>query len=162
MVEEPIEIMEEKPSDVAPGIKRGRGRPKGSSNKPRLATQTDIQAGITDLMGIIGTGVFMLNHYDGSVILANATNCASALTKAASQNPAIHKVLSSLIQTSAWAAVGSAFLPIGMAIAANHGVAPEIFLIDTGTPATLNFKKKEASTTADSGVEDMNAYAVRV
>jgi hypothetical protein len=68
----------------------------------------------------IGMAVMPFDPACGRVVIENAESCAAALDELAKTNPAVRRVLLSLVTTSAWGAVIMAHAPILMAVAMHH------------------------------------------
>jgi hypothetical protein len=115
--------------DVPPGQEGGgssstKGSSKNKSSSGKKSGKTPTKQSIFGLISTIGTGVMLLNAYDGQRILENAESLADALHKAAKENPALRKALNAALQASTWGAVASAFAPIIVPILANHEMLP--------------------------------------
>jgi hypothetical protein len=123
--------------DSTPTKKRGRGRPRGSTNASKLLPLSEIESGISQFLSLLGMGVSMVNAYDGSVVLHQADAVAKSLTNLAANDPKIHKQLSGALKAGSYAALATATIPIAAAIGANHGMFPPMFLMDTGIDPTI-------------------------
>lgn len=75
---------------------------------------------LTNVYTGIGMSVMPFDPGCGRIIIENAEKCAESLDELARTNPAVRRVLMSLITTSAWGAVIMAHAPIMMAIAMHH------------------------------------------
>jgi hypothetical protein len=135
--------------------KRRRGRPVGSknSNSTKNVSNTALELGLSNLFGMIGTGVFLVNRYDGSVILMQADATSKALADVAKTNPKINTVLNSMVQTSSWASLATAVMPMVLAIGANHNLLPAAFKMPIGNNIPNIFAVPNVS---DDGDEKSN------
>jgi hypothetical protein len=118
------------PSDSGE-VRRPRGRPKGSKNKPKddqpisvPARGTSLKKSLQDTITLIGVGVSVANKYDGAVILKGAEGLAKNLDHLANENPAVKRALESMLTASAWGAVITSGATIAIPIACNHRLAP--------------------------------------
>jgi hypothetical protein len=123
-----------------PAAKR-RGRPPGSKDKtprktattapdkaPRTTSRTSsasLEKRIGSSLTTVGVGVMMLSPKDGEVIINGVPALAKSLGNLAQQNPAVKANLERALTAGAWSGVLAAVLPIGIGIAANHGMVPE-------------------------------------
>jgi hypothetical protein len=82
---------------------------------------------------LVGTGVFMVERFDGLVILDRSEATATALVAVAQENKQVRKVLESLVAVTVYGALVTAVASIAVPIAAHHGVVP----IPELTAATL-------------------------
>lgn len=103
--------------------KSGGGRKKQPKREP-----------LVSLLTVTGTGLAMVNAYDGERVVANAEACADALLNAAKESDAVRRALLVMQETSAWGQVATAFLPVAVPIAANHGVVPAHTAVMVGAP----------------------------
>jgi len=150
---------------VPPGQEGGGSSTKsGSKNKSssgKKSGKTPTKQSIFGLISTIGTGVMLVNAYDGQRILENAENLADALHKAAKENPALRRALNAALQASTWGAVASAFAPIIVPILANHRVLPPetATLFGAPMPATNGAGQQQSMADllgADGGPVDAN------
>jgi hypothetical protein len=157
---EPIEEVEKLTLSEDEPPKRRRGRPKGSTNKvKRESSAKELADALTNTFSMTGAVVSMIDRYDGAVILTQAEAAGKALADAASQNRAIYNVLSKLMATSAWAAVAAAIMPMGLAIAANHSMAPEMFLMQIdGVEPTLHARARESDSNGNGDANDTSPF----
>lgn len=107
------------------GAKRGERRSR--KERPARETRRDIpyprggfRGPLTNVYTGIGMTVMPFDPGCGRIIIENAEKCAESLDELARTNPAVRRVLMSLITTSAWGAVIMAHAPIMMAIAMHH------------------------------------------
>jgi hypothetical protein len=134
------ETKQEIPETAAGTPRRGRGRPKGSTNKPNPANYlpvADIEKSLRNFLTLCGTGAMLIDRYDGAVVMNSADDLAKAIAEMAKNNPKLHKQLSSAMSMGSWAALATAGVPPALAIAANHGFAPKMFLMDVGITPTI-------------------------
>ena len=122
--------------DAPPAAKRGRGRPKGSTDKaprtprattssaPRRTTTASLEKRLGGSITTIGIGVCMFSAPDGEVVVKGAPALAKSLANLADQNPAVKANLERALTAGAWSGVLAAAAPILIGIAANHGVIP--------------------------------------
>lgn len=113
---------EKPPADTAPSGKgsTGGGGKKSSGGRKKKVKKEDLEA----VLGVIGSGVWLVNAYDGERILTHTGDVADALIKMQDQNDQVRRALLAMVTTSTWGAVASAFLPMIMPILANHRVVP--------------------------------------
>jgi hypothetical protein len=116
-----------------PQVKKARwweSRPKGEK-KSRQTRERKVRAmppmprgglkpALTQMYAGIGMAVMPFDPACGRVVIENAESCAAALDELAKTNPAVRRVLLSLVTTSAWGAVIMAHAPILMAVAMHH------------------------------------------
>lgn len=100
-------------------------KPKRTRTTRARGNKKDLTEPLTQLYGSIGAGVFMLNHADGAVILANAETMAQSLNEWGNADPRIRKVLEKLCTTSAIGQVVAAHAPVILAIVNNHNLIPK-------------------------------------
>lgn len=79
-----------------------------------------LKSALTQMYTGIGMAVMPFDPACGRVVIENAESCAAALDELAKTNPAVRRVLLSLVTTSAWGAVIMAHAPILMAVAMHH------------------------------------------
>lgn len=79
-----------------------------------------LKSSLTQMYTGIGMAVMPFDPACGRVVIENAETCAAALDELAKTNPAVRRVLMSLVTTSAWGAVIMAHAPILMAVAMHH------------------------------------------
>lgn len=91
---------------------------RGQSKDDRL------KADLLALLTVIGTGVTMVDRFDGMVVLDRADKTADALVVAAQQSPQVRKALEQLTTVSAWGSVVAALSGMLIPIAAHHHLAP--------------------------------------
>ena len=123
--------------------KRGPGRP---SNSQRLESQLVQLFSTVAVAGQLATLSNETVSRDFAIVGAQAEPLAAALVKLAETNPAVRRVLDSLVQTSAYGelitvVVGGIVLPI----LANHGILPAFI---AGTIAGAEAQADDATTPA--------------
>lgn len=120
--------------------RRGRGRPPGSTNRPKdgatpKAPQTrtlpdmprargkkNYATGIEGALLIVGKLVGdIVNPTDGALISAHAKDIAEGWNTLANENAAVGKFFDSFNGTSAWGAALMPTMSLAIAVAANHG-----------------------------------------
>lgn len=150
---------------VPPGQEDGgssgsKGSSKSKSGGGKKSGKTPTKQSILGLISTIGTGVMLVNAYDGQRVLENAENLADALHKAAKENPALRRALNAALQASTWGAVASATAPIIVPILANHRVLPPETATLFGAPMPATDGQQQASMAdllgADGGPVDAN------
>lgn len=104
--------------------KSGKRTPKAKAKKTPGPAPAMPRGGLKGPLVNVYTGIGMsVMPFDpgcGRIIIENAEACATALDDLAKTNPAVRRVLLSLVTTSAWGAVIMAHAPIVMAIAMHH------------------------------------------
>lgn len=101
----------------------GRKRPEPATRKP--SSPVSLQAQLAELLTGIGGAVAFANPTDGQIIASQAEPLASALDRLAKQNPAVRRVLQSLLIGGAWGEVLSVVaFGIVLPIAMNHNALP--------------------------------------
>jgi hypothetical protein len=140
----------ETPADTAPEApKRGRGRPKGSTDKaprsvastpraPRKSTTPNLEKRLGSSLTTLGTLGCLVSPNDGMVILQGVPALAAALAKLADENPAVRSNLERMLTAGAWSGVIAAVVPMVIGIMANHGAMPPAMaaMFGAGTPPT--------------------------
>lgn len=96
------------------------GRSVKADPKTPVYRQGVIAKGFTKIYGSVGMGVFAFDQDCGRAILENAEAMANSLDTLAKDNPAVRRVLSRMLTTSAWSEVIIAHAPLVMAIATHH------------------------------------------
>jgi hypothetical protein len=127
----------EAPSDTAPTPpRRGRGRPKGSTDKApratastprstaRKSTTPNLEKRLGSSLTTLGTLGCLVSPTDGMVILQGVPALAAALAKLADENPAVRANLERMLTAGAWSGVIAAVVPMVIGIMANHGAMP--------------------------------------
>jgi hypothetical protein len=126
----------EAPSDTPPATpRRGRGRPKGSTDKapratastPRTArksTTPNLEKRLGSSLTTLGTLGCLVSPNDGLIVLQGVPALAAALAKLADENPAVRANLERMLTAGAWSGVIAAVVPIVIGIMANHGAMP--------------------------------------
>ena len=134
--------------------KRGRGRPKGSTNASKLLPVGEIEEGITQFLSLLGMGVSFVNSYDGSVIIKQANPVAKSIAGMAAKDKKIHAQLTKALRAGSYAAVATATVPIAFAIGANHGFLPDMFLMDTGVAPTIQTRDTQFGEDVNMDADD--------
>lgn len=114
VVENAIDPLEDKAPKSS-----GRTRAAAEGKTPPYR-QGVIAKGFTKIYGSVGMAVFAFDQHCGKAILENAEDMANSLDTLAKDNPAVRRVLSRMITTSAWSEVIVAHAPLVMAIAGHH------------------------------------------
>lgn len=99
------------------GKPRAPKAPKAIPPKPRPGA---LVKPFTEMYSMVGTMLMPFDPHCGRIVLNSAEECAKALDSAARENPALRRVLLSLVQTSVWGQLVAAHLPILMGIAMHH------------------------------------------
>lgn len=115
-------------ADHRPGASRGERIPTSRVNKDEK-----LRDDLAGVLTLVGTGVFMVERFDGLVILDRSEATATALVAVAQENKQVRKVLESLVAVTVYGALVTAVASIAVPIAAHHGVVP----IPELTAATL-------------------------
>lgn len=118
------------PKDAPP---RGATRP-AAGGKSRPASRPKLAPKLEELGGLIGTATYATGMarqnprliYDAEIILGTVERLAAALEKLAAENPAVRRVLESLLAATAFGELAGAVLAIAVPIAANHGLLPPV------------------------------------
>jgi hypothetical protein len=107
--------------DKTPKNEKRKSRREEKKSRPMPAMP---RGGLKSALENVYTGMGMaLMPFDpscGRIIIESAPKCAEALDDLAKTNPAVRRLLISLVTTSAWGAVIMAHAPILMAIAMHH------------------------------------------
>lgn len=108
------------PSGERSSSPRNDARPKaGRPSKDALMTEK-----LADIYGFVGLGVAWFAPEDGRIIIERSEACAASLVTWSKESAPVAKFLDRLVTTSAIGAVITAHVGLGLAIAANHGLAP--------------------------------------
>jgi hypothetical protein len=99
---------------------------------------------LTDLYVAIGTMLLPITTPVGTAFVQNAQPCAESLDELARTNPAVRKVLMSLLTTGAWGKVIAAHFPILLAIGVTYSPAVRASL--AGEPLTPNTEHDTTET----------------
>lgn len=117
------------PAGSASGSTSGGGTTtKKASGKKRgkRGGRKSLQRDLEQLLGVLGSGLSMLDPFDGTVVLENAPQLARALDDAAKENEALWRTLAMLTSGSGGAAgIALALVPIVLPIAKHHGLLPD-------------------------------------
>lgn len=79
-----------------------------------------LESALTQMYTGMGLAVMPFDPACGRVVIENAATCAESLNELAKIDPAVRRVLISLVSSSAWGAVIIAHAPILMAVAMHH------------------------------------------
>lgn len=99
---------------------------------------------LTDLYVAIGTMLLPITVPVGTAFVQNAGACAESLDELARTNPAVRRVLMSLLTTGAWGKVIAAHFPIILAIGVTYSPAVRASL--AGEPLTPNTEHDTTDT----------------
>ncbi len=105
---------------------RGGKAPKSQpgSASPKLSKNERLRKELTGTLALVGTGLMMVEPYDGLVILDRAEATADALMDVAEHNPRVRKALEQLLDVSVYGTLGLAVAGMVLPIAAHHGMLP--------------------------------------
>jgi hypothetical protein len=111
------------PPSQASSKPTGTGKAKSTSSKKG---DTDLIAGLTSTVELLGVGVSFLDEYDGDIIHEKATIIAEAFVELSHHNPRVRKLLEQLVTGSAWGGVLMVLgTEVALPIAIHHGMLPE-------------------------------------
>jgi len=96
-----------------------KGAPVG-----RVSKDERLRRELIATLGLVGTGLMMVEPYDGLVVLDRAEPTVDALMDVAAHNPRVRKVLEQMIEVSVWGALGTALAGIVLPITAHHNLLP--------------------------------------
>ncbi len=105
-----------KKSPGAPNASKPRKMRKPAPAMPRGG----LAKPLTDIYVSLGMVMMPFDPSCAKIIIEQAPACAEALDEMAKQNPAVRRILISLVTTSAWGKVIMAHAPILMAVAMHH------------------------------------------
>lgn len=114
----------ETPEPTSPGGGKGRGKrgrarePRPTPPKPRPGS---LVKPLTELYEGIGGALVLFDPVCGTAVIESAPKCAEAVENLARENEAVRRVISRMLETSAWGGVLIAHAPIILAVAAHHG-----------------------------------------
>jgi hypothetical protein len=107
--------------DVAPKTaKRGRAASVKAEPQTPAYRAGVIAKGFENIYATVGMTVFAFDQHCGQTIIENSEKMAASLDVLAKNNPAVRRVLSKMLTTSAWSEVIIAHAPLVMAIAGHH------------------------------------------
>ncbi|MFJ7153257.1 hypothetical protein ACIQVT_34510 [Streptomyces sp. NPDC100445] len=133
----------ESPADTPPAApKRGRGRPKGSTDRAprattpraRKSTTPNLEKRLASSLTTLGTLGCLVSPADGMVVVQGVPALAAALAKLADENPAVRANLERMLTAGAWSGVIAAVVPMVIGIMANHGAIPPAMAAMFGAP----------------------------
>lgn len=101
-----------------------RGGATKAATAGRSTKHDRMKRELTGTLALIGTGLMMVEPYDGIVVLDRAEATVDALMDVAAHNPRVMKALEQMIDVTVWGALGTALAGIIVPITAHHGVLP--------------------------------------
>lgn len=119
-------------------------KPKATKPAPRKASLESRLAGsLASLGGMVMAGGAVAGsaplQADGLVIIQHSANMAEAINRVADQDPRVKAALEKMLTAGVWSGVAAVMLPVGLAIAGNHGMVPpglaEVFGAKAAPPA---------------------------
>lgn len=128
--------------------RRSQPRERKIDNTKRPGGQTARKDLTEDLLAMFGSiamplFVFGANHpklaYDAYVIMAKSDELAKALNALAQRNPAVHRMLFAMMNTTDSVVLLTAAANIAVPIAANHGLLPPAMAVTFGAPDPTTF-----------------------
>lgn len=96
----------------------------GSGTATRTTKNDRMRRELVGTLALVGTGLMMVEPYDGLVILDRAEATVDALMDVAEHNPRVRKALEQMIDVTVWGALGTALAGILLPITAHHGLLP--------------------------------------
>jgi hypothetical protein len=110
---------------------------------------------LTDLYVAVGTMLLPITTPVGTAFVQNAGPCAESLDELARTNPAVRKVLMSLLTTGAWGKVIAAHFPILLAIGVTYSPAVRASLAgEPLAPSTANDTTETVNPVSNGYVRD--------
>jgi hypothetical protein len=110
---------------------------------------------LTDLYVAVGTMLLPITMPVGTAFVQNAGPCAESLDELARTNPAVRKVLMSLLTTGAWGKVIAAHFPILLAIGVTYSPAVRASLAgEPLAPSTANDTTETVNPVSNGYVRD--------
>jgi hypothetical protein len=110
---------------------------------------------LTDLYVAVGTMLLPITYPVGTAFVQNAGPCAESLDELARTNPAVRKVLMSLLTTGAWGKVIAAHFPIILAIGVTYSPAVRASLAgEPLAPSTANDTTETVNPVSNGYVRD--------
>jgi hypothetical protein len=114
------------PPSQATSQSTGSSKPTGTGRAKK--GDSDLVAGLTSSVELLGVGVSFLDEFDGDLIHDKAQLIAESLVELSHHNPRARKMLEQLVMGSAWGGVALTLgKEIALPIALHHGVLPEPF-----------------------------------
>lgn len=89
---------------------------------------------LTMAIAILGSLVGMVDEFDGKVVVEHASAMADSLATIAEGNPQVQKALNAMNASAGWSGVVVTFLPVLVAILANHHALPRSWRSMAGIP----------------------------
>lgn len=106
-------------SDAKPKTKPA---PRKASLESRLASSLASMGGMLMATGaVVGSAPVQA---DGLVVIQHSANMAEAINRVADQDPRVKAALEKMLTAGVWSGVAAVMLPVGLAIASNHGLVP--------------------------------------
>lgn len=109
---------------------QSQSKSAGSGGQRKYVRKDDLR----QIIGLMGTGLTMVDAYDGRRVLDNTDKLVNALDTAQRESDAARRALQALVTGSTWGALASAFMPVVIPIAANHGLLPAETATLVGAP----------------------------
>jgi len=101
-----------------------KAEPKEKSNRPR-GRPPELQKQLEEVFTGIGMMTAVaINEFDGEVIRDNAASLAESWNKVAQQNATIKRILTSIMETSAWSGAIASTAAVAIPIMQNHKAIP--------------------------------------
>lgn len=97
-----------------------RGKTKTKERKPAPPMPRNLGKQVADLYGVLGVALMPFDQHCATAIMESAETCGQAWEELAKVNPAVRRVLTSLVTTSAWSGVIMANAPIILAVGSHH------------------------------------------
>jgi hypothetical protein len=111
-----------KPDKQPEATTKKRGRPKGSTNKPKV--NQVLKKNLEQVFMLVGTSIYAFDQVCGGAIISQTEPLAQSLYELAESNPAVARVLLQLMQAGQYGAVLMAVFPIVIAVLSHHGKMP--------------------------------------
>jgi hypothetical protein len=107
-------------------IRKDKG--EGGSSKPSSPSRKskDLRGKLQVSIGLVGTGVGLLDKYDGKVIDNGAPALAEALADWADADPKARKIIEMMAFDAPWFGVCMVLVSMGFPIAAHHGLVKNV------------------------------------
>lgn len=115
-----------------------RNKATGGGTRRSNSKLGALEANLKSNFSTIGTMVFMVNQFDGQVILERSEDLAKSLVAVAEQNPKVRQALENMMTASAWSQVVMVGASIAIPIAANHGLLPSAVMNTFARNAATN------------------------
>ena len=96
----------------------------GATTSGRSTKRDRLKRELTGTLALMGTGLMMVEPYDGLVVLDRAEATVDALMEVAEHNPRVMKALEQMVEVTVWGALGTALAGILLPITAHHGLLP--------------------------------------